>query len=222
MTELSVKLDPMDIAKVKFMLGALSKSGDLVIKQAVNQTLTGVRTDVTNEVSKVITPTKTKIRSTITVNKMTAGDGNAFVKCIGGPLNLINFKARQTQKGVTVQVKKSGGRKLVKHAYITTMKNGNKLVMMRKYDGPRKSLRKSGGSWGAAGRSGGQSFNKGGYGWYAKLPKKYRFPAKSLMSLSIPDVMGHKPTMNEILRLADIRLKKNLDGRLKYELSKLK
>jgi len=222
MTALSIKLDPMDIAKVKLILGAFENAGDTVIKQAVNKTLTGVRTDVTNEVAKVITPTKTKIRATVTVNKMTAGDGNAFVKCVGGPLNLINFKARQTKNGVTVQVKKSAGRKLVKHAYITTMKNGNKLVMMRQYDGPRKSLRKSGGSWGAAGRSGGQSFNEGGYGWYAKLPKKYRFPAKSLMSLSIPDVMGHTPTMNEILRLADIRLKKNLNARLNYELSKLK
>jgi len=189
MTSLKLEMDPGDIAKVRLMLGALSKSGDTVIKQAVNKTLTGVRTDTTNEVSKVITPTKTKIRSTITVNKMSAGDGNAFVKCKGGPLNLINFKARQTKKGVTVQVLKSGGRSLLKHAFIQTMKNGAKLVMWRK-------------------RVNGKMVA--------------RYPIKALTSMAIPDVMGHKPTMDEILSLADIRLKKNLNDRLDYELSKLK
>lgn len=202
MTALNLEMDKGDIAKVKLMLGALSKAGDRVIQQAVNRTLTGVRTDTTNEVAKVITPTKKKIRGTVTVNKMTAGDGNAFVKCKGGPLNLIHFKARQTQKGVTVQVKKSGGRSLIKHAYIATMKNGERLVMWRKYDGARTKWRKG--------------FQ------YGKLPKKYQFPVKALTSMAIPDVMGHKPTMNEILRLGGIRLKKNLNDRLNYEMSKLK
>jgi len=201
MTSLNLEMDKSDIAKVKFMLGALSKAGDRVIQQSVNKTLTGVRTDATNEVSKVITPTKTSIRKTMTVYKMIARDGNAFVKCTGGPLNLINFKARQTQKGVTVQVLKSGGRKLIPHAYIATMKNGNKLVMWRKYDGPRVKWRKN--------------FP------YSKLPKKYRLPVKALTSMAIPDVMKHGPTMAEILRLGGIRLKKNLNARLSYELSKL-
>jgi Prophage minor tail protein Z (GPZ) len=189
MTQLSMKLGAGDIANVKLMLGALSKAGDTVIKQAVNRTLTGVRTDTTNEVSKVITPTKKKIRSTVTVSKMTAGDGNAFVKCTGGPLNLIEFKARQTKKGVTVQVKKSSGRSLIKHAFIQTMKNGEKLVLWRKVINGKRVA---------------------------------RYPIEAKASLAIPDVMGHEPTMNEILRLADDRLKKNLNDRLNYELNRLR
>jgi len=188
MTALSLKIDQGDISKVKFMLGALSKAGDRVIQQAVNKTLTGVRTDATNEVAKVITPTKTAIRKTMTVYKMTAGDGNAFVKCVGGPLNLIEFKARQTKKGVTVQVKESGGRKLIKHAFIQTMKNGKRLVLWR--------------------------VTKGG-------KRVARYPIEAMSSLAIPDVMKHGPTMAEILRLGGIRLKKNLNARLNYELSKL-
>ena len=204
MTSLSIKLDPGDIAKVRFMLGSLSKSGDSVIKQAVNRTLTGVRTDTTNEVSNVITPTKTAIRKTITVNKMTAKDGNAFVKCKGGPLNLIHYKARPTNKGVTVQVLKSGGRSLVKHAYIAVMKNGSKLVLWRK-DKKHVGIAK---------------WDKGNKQKYGKLPIKYRFPVKALSSLAVPDVMGYPKTINEILRLGGARLKKNLNDRLNYELSK--
>ncbi len=203
MTALSVKMDQGDIAKVKLMLGVLNPAVGRVIQQSINRTLAGVRTDATNEVSNVITPTKTKIRGTITVNKMTVSGGNAFVKCTGGPLNLINFKANPTNKGVTVQVKKSGGRSLIKHAYIATMKNGQKLVMWRKYEGTRANWDKP---------------NKKKYGAF---PKKYRFPGKALTSMAIPDVMGHGPTMAEILRLGGDRLKKNLNDRLNYELSKM-
>ncbi|EFK11236.1 conserved hypothetical protein [delta proteobacterium NaphS2] len=154
----------------------------------------------------MITPTKKKIRSTMTVKKMTAADGNAFVKCTGGPLNLINFKARPTNKGVTVQVKKNSARELIKHAYIAKTKTGTELVFWRK----QKEF---------VGIAKWDKTNKRKYGTF---PKKYRFPAKALTSLAIPEVMGHGPTMAEILRLGGDRLKKNLDDRLKYELSKLK
>ena len=86
------------------------------------------------------------------------------------------------------------------------MKNGTKLVVWRKdkkYVGIAK--------WDKA--------NKRKYGTF---PKKYRFPVKALSSLAIPEVMGHEPTMREILRLGGVRLKKNLDSRLNYELKKLK
>ncbi len=131
MTQLAIEMDQSEIAKVRLMLGAISPMADRVIQQSVNRTLTGVRTDSTNEVAKVITPTKTSIRKTISVSRMMTSGGIAAVKCTGGPLNLINFKARQTKKGVTVQVLKSGGRSLIKHAFIQTMKNGKKLVMWR-------------------------------------------------------------------------------------------
>ena len=202
MPSLSIQVDPGEIAKVRLMLGALSTTGDKVIQQAVNRTLSGVRTDATNEMAKVITPTKTKIRSTITTKNMTAKDGNAFVKCQGGPLNLIEFSARQTKKGVTVQVKKTEPRSLLKHAYIATMKSGKKLVMWRKYEGARKPVKPT-----AA---------------YAKMQRKYRFPVEGLWSLAIPEVMGHKPTMDRVLDLGGDRLKKNLNDRLNYELGKLK
>ena len=207
MTELSLKVDPADIAKVKFMLGALSKAGDTVIQQSVNQTLTGVRTDSVNEVAKVITPAKKVIRESMTIKRMTAKDGNAFVNSKGRPLNLIHFKANQTKKGVTFQVLKSGGRKLYRHAFKTKLVN--ELVAVRIYKEKRRPWVRRGGT----------------YKWYGALPKGYRFPGghlKFLTTLSIPDVMGHAPTMAEILRLADIRLTKNLNNRLNYELSKLR
>ena len=221
MTELNLKLGAGDIANVKLMLGALSKSTGTVIQQAVNRTLTGVRTDATNVISSVITPTKATIRKTMTVKKMTASDGNAFVKCSGKPLNLIHFKARQTQKGVTVQILKNSGRALIHHAFKMKYNNPKEgvteLVVRREPDNiPYRTKR----------------VMKGGtYKWYRHLPKEnvrgkgtpnYRGPLEYLYSMSVPDVMDWDPHMSEILRLGKARLKKQLDIRLNYELSKLK
>lgn len=207
MTSLSVSIKKADLANVHSMLSGVQKSIRPVIQQSVNRTLTGVRTDSTNEVSKVITPTKKIIRKTMTVQKMTAKDGNAIFKCKGKPLNLIYFKARQTKKGVTVQVLKSGSRSLIRHAFKTKIKND--LVAIRQYKGERRKWVKKGGS----------------HKWYGILPDKYRFPnqhLKFLTSMAVPDVLGHAPTINEVLRLCDGRLTKNLNARLDYEMSKLK
>jgi len=213
MTSLKLEMDPGDIAKVKLMLGALSKAGDTVIKQAVNRTLSGVRTDSVKEMSKVVTATKTTIRETIKVEKLTAKDGIAYVKSTGKSMDLSYFRARQTKKGVTVQVLRKSGRSLIKHAYIVEVENPkagttHKAVVWRKKWGGERSKKKL--------------RKVGGYRWYANLPYKYRYKMKGLKTMGIPDVMGYPPTMNELLRLGGIRLKKNLNDRLDYELSKLK
>jgi len=204
MTAINLKINESQLADVNRMLMGMQSAIPKVIQQAVNRTLTGVRTDATNEVANVITPTKTAIRKTMTVKNMTQASGNAYVRCTGASLNLIEFKAKQTQKGVTVQVLKSGSRKLLKHAFIATMKTGKKLVIWRKYPGPRKP-------WDKAHKE-----------KYAKFPKLYRYPTQGLYSLAIPDVMGYEPTMNKIMESGGIRLHKNLEDRLNYELNKLK
>lgn len=208
---LSVRVNQKDIADVKRLLSGVGVAVPKVTQMAVNKTLTGVRTDATNEVSKVITPTKTTIRKTIAVHKMMKGNVNAKVICKGKPLNLIHFKARPTKKGVTVQVLKSEPRSLIKHAFKTKIVNN--LVAIRryggKYGGSRRPRKKKGGS----------------YKWYGTLPKDYRFPnehLKFLTTLSIPEVLGYPPTIKKVMDLAGPRLEKELDRALNYELSKLK
>ncbi len=52
----------------------------------------------------------------------------------GKPVPLIEYRARQTKKGVTVAVNK-GKRSLVRSAFITTMKSGRKGVFVRRGKG---------------------------------------------------------------------------------------
>jgi len=208
---LRVEVNQQDLYNVRTLLHGLTDAVPKITRMAVNKTLAGVRTDATNEVSKVITPTKTKIRKTINLHKITAGNATGKVVCKGKPLNLYAFKARKTKKGVTIQVLKSEPRSLIKHAFITKIKNN--LVAIRryggKYGGSRRPWKKKGGN----------------YKWYGTLPKDYRFPnehLKFLTTLSIPEVLGHPPTIRSVLDLAGPRLKKQMDAALNYEISKLK
>jgi hypothetical protein len=45
----------------------------------------------------------------------------------GRRINLYEFAARQTKKGVTVKVKVSGGRKLIPGAFVQTLKSGQNI-----------------------------------------------------------------------------------------------
>lgn len=203
MVALRVEIDQSDLYSVETLLYGLTDAVPKMTQMAVNRTLTGVRTDATNEVAKVITPTKTVIRKAISVKKMTAADKSAYVRCAGKRLPLIDFRARQTKKGVTVKVLKNKPRRsLIKHAFIATMKSGHKGVFWREdWGGPRKRVV----PWRA----------------YSALPKKYRLPISQRFSLAVPEVLGHPPTIKAVLDLAGPRLKKNLEQVINYELSKL-
>ncbi|EFK08950.1 conserved hypothetical protein [delta proteobacterium NaphS2] len=197
-------IDKSDIQKIKRTLKGIKEAIPKVTQLAVNRTLSGVRTDTTNEVAKVVALKKKTIRATITVKKLGRNNATAYVRCRGSRVPLMAFGARELKsgKGVSVKVLKEEGRKIVKHAFIAKMSSGHEGVFWRKYEGPRKKWNKK--------------FP------YSKIPKQYRLPIVELFSFAIPDVMGNEPTMAEIMRLAGIRLKKEVDRALNYELSKLK
>ncbi|EFK08741.1 conserved hypothetical protein [delta proteobacterium NaphS2] len=197
-------IEKSDIQEIKRTLKGIKDAVPKVTQMAVNKTLSGVRTDTTNEVAKVIALKPKTIRATITVKKMGRNNAAAYVRCTGKRVPLMAFGAKQLKsgKGVSVKMLKAEKRKTIKHAFIAEMKSGHKGVFWRKYEGPRKKWNKK--------------FP------YSKMPKQYRLPIMELFSFAIPDVMGNEPTMAEIERLAGIRLKKEVDRALNYELSKLK
>jgi len=204
---LFITVNQSDIQNIKNMLSGIKNAVPRVTQRAVNRTLTGVRTDTTNEVAKTIALKKKVIRDSITVTKLGRNGGTAYVRCRGKRLPLMAFGARELKsgKGVTVKVLKNSPRSLIKHAFIAKMKTGHEGVFWRKnvHGWKRSNVRRP-------------------KNQYARMPKKFRLPMEELFSFAIPDVMGHGPTMAEIMRLAGIRLKKEVDQALNYELSKLK
>jgi hypothetical protein len=70
------------------------------------------------------------IKGTLSIFRATNGRLQATIQSKGRRIGLIEFQARQTKAGVTVRVGKS--RKLLKGAFIATMRNGHQGVFMRR------------------------------------------------------------------------------------------
>lgn len=205
MAGFSVEVNRSDLAEVERTLTGVKNGYSKVVSRSLNRTITGVRTDSVKEIQNVITPKATVIRKTFKMVKATKVSLIAAVKSSGGPLPLIHYKARQTKRGVTVQVKKKSSRALFPGAFIATMPKSKHVgVFQREYKDKRLPAKKA--RTGLA---------------YGALPKKYRLPIKQLYGPRVPDIMENTDVMKPILKKAGDRLQKELNSQLNFEMSKL-
>ncbi len=199
---IQIKLNPTDVANVKKMLWAVEEKVPVVLSRSINKTLDGVKTDASTEIRAVITAKKSMVDKTFKTMKSTPKFLSARFESRGRPLPLIEYSARQTAKGVSVQVKRQEARKVIAGTFIATMKSGHKGVFWRE--------------WHAAERK-----PKDKRMAYSKLPKRYRLPIEQRFGPRVPDILENMPVMNAVLSKADDRLHKNIEHELSFEVSKL-
>lgn len=109
------------------------------------------------------------------------------VRAEGRPLPILAFKARQTRKGVTVEVVR-GHRKLISHAFIKTTKSGHRGVFAR------TSAR------GASGYLGGSFQFRHGKG--SRLRKKGNdLPIGEILTLGIPQAFSNQIVIERLDKL---------------------
>lgn len=103
--------------------------------RAVNRTMEQAKTAMSREIRGEFNIAASKVNAALRITKASYRGGLFTVQATlesptkrGRSLNLINFGARQTSKGVTFKVKKSGGRKLIPHAFIA---NDGRTVFIR-------------------------------------------------------------------------------------------
>jgi len=217
---IQIYINQDDVAKVKTMMAGILDGATKVMVRALNLTLTGVKTDASTEIRNIITAKKSTVDATFKTSKATATKLSATFQSTGRPLPLIAYSVNQTQKGVSVQVRKDKPRKVLAGAFIATIKSGHKGVYWRVYRSTRK---KSGKIDTAIGRSG-YVFNSktGRYFPIWALPKAYRLPIKERFGPGITDYLGDKgPIMAKVLAEAVDRLHTNIEHELNFELSKL-
>lgn len=98
---------------------------------ALNRTTDRVQTAAIRFIRATHNVKRAELARAFTKRRAFAGKLEASLTASGRPLNLIGFDARQTKKGVTVNIK--GSRKLLPGAFIATIKNnGYRGVFMRK------------------------------------------------------------------------------------------
>lgn len=90
--------------------------------RAINRAVDAVATEANREIRKVYRIKASDLRKAITKKKAFLKQAvmSGSVIFSGRRLNLFYFGARQTKKGVTVQVMQAGGRKLLPGAFLAT------------------------------------------------------------------------------------------------------
>ena len=113
----------------------LSNLRDTVVNKAtyrgLNKALDRTATETSREIRKEYNVKHRAVMSAL--KKRRAGPKSLFaqMRIEGARIPLIEFGARQTRLGTTVQVKVKGGRKLVRSAFITTTRTGIRGVFLR-------------------------------------------------------------------------------------------
>lgn len=101
-------------------------------QQALNRTLTRSRTQMTNAIGEKLNLKKKTIRELISLkkaNKQTGLIGKLIVK--NKPVPLIEYKAKQSRKGVSFKMFRDRPRQLIRHAFITPDSRNKATVFKR-------------------------------------------------------------------------------------------
>lgn len=131
------KLDVQaDVRKVQRQLEQLARSvQDRAIAAALNKTADKAKAEMRRQITSEFAIKASEVGSQIRVTRASAKGGmliaviEAFPRRRGhASRNVALFRARQTRNGVTVQIKRSGGRKLIPGAFIG---NGGRTVFER-------------------------------------------------------------------------------------------
>lgn len=131
--QLSIKANFPDVYKTLRALPAEVRDGAMA--SSLNKAIEQARTAAIREITSEYNVKAKYVRERLIMRKARRADGAYFVSAslAGGDgrkraANIITFGARQTSKGVTVSVRKGGGRKLIANAFIG---NKGRTVFMR-------------------------------------------------------------------------------------------
>lgn len=149
---------------------------EIAVVRALNRTADQVRTQASRAVRDAGYNLKAAtIKANIKIKRATAGNLRATVVASGRPIPLIQYGARQTGKGVTVNVQK--GRKLIAGAFIATMPSGHKGVFVRGAGNVHKRVARN-----------------GKVSWHG-------LPIRELFGPSIPDGLANKSVQEALQQL---------------------
>ncbi len=125
----------IDTTDVEKQLKALtSKKRIQVVRNSVNRAVAQTRTQARRQVQEEVALKARDVNAAIVGRRAVRGQLAGAVEILNKPIPLHRYGAKQTRKGVTVRVKKSGGRKLVGGHFVATMRSGHVGVFRRKGD----------------------------------------------------------------------------------------
>ena len=110
----------------------------LAMSRAVNYAIDGAEIEAKRKIRETYNVSLSGLKKAFKKRKSTQNTLRAILEASGRPFNVIGFGARQVKSGVSVSIKK-GSRKIIRHAFIQTIKGaletGFKGVFVRQGKG---------------------------------------------------------------------------------------
>jgi len=106
--------------------------------RALNRVAVSTRAEASREIRQVYVLKARAIKAQIRLTRATAQSLEARLTASGKRIPLIEFQARQNRQGVSVRIKRAGGRKTVRHAFVARMRSGHVGVFLRLEPGSNK------------------------------------------------------------------------------------
>lgn len=120
----------LDTSAADKALSSLGKKADRIIVQALNRSMRGVQTVLKRAVSKDMGMKVGSVAKRMAIGKATRSRQQATLRVNDKRVPLMEFKAKQTRKGVTHRI--GGQRRQVPGAFIAEMPSGHKGVFKRR------------------------------------------------------------------------------------------
>jgi hypothetical protein len=102
---------------------------NLAVARAINHTIAKAKTAASKDIRGQYKVKAKDLSGKLAISKATRVTQTGMIRVSAKPLPIVAFGARQTRKGVSVNI--TGKRKVIKSAFIATMKSGHKGVFVR-------------------------------------------------------------------------------------------
>ena len=207
-----ISISDRDMAGIRDMLSDISKGAEKAVSLAINKTISTTKTQITKKLGDTLNLKAARIKKDIQPDKATTKKLHGSIVVKGEPVGLINFAGSQLKTGVKVKVFKAGTAKLLKHAFITTIRGNSEEttrehLFWRLYFGGnrqrnRNILNRKRFFVGASTKRGGD-FGRGA--------GNYRFKLHRLTGPRIEDILAKDEILNPINQDAANLLLENTD-----------
>ncbi len=127
-----ITIDDSDLRRLRKELAGIPGGVERVLARAINKTLVFARTRVVNQIAGQLTLRKRDIKNrNIDVRRASFSRPFARLRISGRRVPLIDFRAKQTRRGVSYSILRGQGRKTLQDAFITRTSSGHEGVFVR-------------------------------------------------------------------------------------------
>ena len=199
---ITVKIDQSALERVRAALEGIRNGYENALVTSINQTLTTAKTQAAARIGNELNLKAARIKEDFTVKKASYSDPSGVLRATGEPVGLINFGASQTQKGVTVKVKRSGSRSLLKHAFISTGNKSSKEHVFWRAGQDRQPVPKK------------FPAGKISKAAWPKFGNEYRFSPERLTGPRIEDIFAQAEVLDPVTIQANTLFLSNVESKI--------